>query len=92
MSLDPVKPRKPESDFGNTGVRSRFRGPYAGGPRARDLEVDKPPIDAFVDGLVSLGPTYVKLGQIIASSPGLFPRTSGGRGPGLPGPNHHLSG
>jgi predicted unusual protein kinase regulating ubiquinone biosynthesis (AarF/ABC1/UbiB family) len=26
-----------------------------------------------VDGLVRLGPTYVKLGQIIASSPGLFP-------------------
>jgi predicted unusual protein kinase regulating ubiquinone biosynthesis (AarF/ABC1/UbiB family) len=27
-----------------------------------------------VDALISLGPTYVKLGQIIASSPGLFPR------------------
>lgn len=26
-----------------------------------------------VDGLLRLGPTYVKLGQIIASSPGLFP-------------------
>ncbi len=26
-----------------------------------------------VDALVNLGPTYVKLGQIIASSPGLFP-------------------
>ena len=27
-----------------------------------------------VDALISLGPTYVKLGQIIASSPGLFPQ------------------
>ena len=27
-----------------------------------------------VDGLIALGPTYVKLGQIIASSPGLFPQ------------------
>jgi predicted unusual protein kinase regulating ubiquinone biosynthesis (AarF/ABC1/UbiB family) len=26
-----------------------------------------------VDGLLRLGPTYVKLGQLIASSPGLFP-------------------
>ncbi len=114
--VEPARPRRPESDFGNTGVRSRFQGPYTGGPRARDLEVDKPSIDAFgaselvrmvvvyaalslsvarrlagwlvrrrgqslfaaasvgaVDGLVRLGPTYVKLGQIIASSPGLFP-------------------
>jgi predicted unusual protein kinase regulating ubiquinone biosynthesis (AarF/ABC1/UbiB family) len=30
--------------------------------------------DGAVDGLVALGPTYVKLGQIIASSPGLFPQ------------------
>ena len=29
--------------------------------------------DGGVDALISLGPTYVKLGQIIASSPGLFP-------------------
>jgi predicted unusual protein kinase regulating ubiquinone biosynthesis (AarF/ABC1/UbiB family) len=29
--------------------------------------------EGAVDGFVSLGPTYVKLGQIIASSPGLFP-------------------
>jgi predicted unusual protein kinase regulating ubiquinone biosynthesis (AarF/ABC1/UbiB family) len=29
--------------------------------------------EGAVDGLLRLGPTYVKLGQIIASSPGLFP-------------------
>jgi predicted unusual protein kinase regulating ubiquinone biosynthesis (AarF/ABC1/UbiB family) len=29
--------------------------------------------DGAVDALINLGPTYVKLGQIIASSPGLFP-------------------
>jgi predicted unusual protein kinase regulating ubiquinone biosynthesis (AarF/ABC1/UbiB family) len=116
MSLSDPAPRRPESDFGTTGVRSRFRGPYAGGPPARDLKVDSPPLAGFgprelfrmvvvyvalslavvravsgwvlrrrrrslfaaasegaVDGFVALGPTYVKLGQIIASSPGLFP-------------------
>ena len=29
--------------------------------------------DALVGGFIHLGPTYVKLGQLIASSPGLFP-------------------
>ncbi len=29
--------------------------------------------NAIVDGFESLGPTFVKLGQLIASSPGLFP-------------------
>lgn len=29
--------------------------------------------DGLVDALIHLGPTYVKLGQIVASSPGLFP-------------------
>lgn len=98
------------------GVRPHFRGPYADGPPARDLDVETPPIDRFgfaelrrmivvyvllvtritaavvgwlldrrgrgiwlaashgaVDAFEQLGPTYVKLGQIIASSPGLFP-------------------
>lgn len=116
MSLPEPAPRRPDTDFGTTGVRSHFRGPYAGGPPAGDLEVHKPSIDGFglaelvrmvvvyvvlslsvarrlagwavrrrkrslfaaastgaVDGFVKLGPTYVKLGQIIASSPGLFP-------------------
>jgi predicted unusual protein kinase regulating ubiquinone biosynthesis (AarF/ABC1/UbiB family) len=31
--------------------------------------------EGAVHGLLRLGPTYVKLGQIIASSPGLFPET-----------------
>ncbi len=112
---DPAS-RLPGGDFGTTGVRSRFRGPYASGPPARDLEVDTPRLGSFgpaelirmvvvyvtlslsvltalagwavrrrkrtlfaagsegaVNGLLRLGPTYVKLGQIIASSPGLFP-------------------
>ena len=30
--------------------------------------------EGAVNGLVHLGPTYVKLGQIVASSPGLFPK------------------
>jgi predicted unusual protein kinase regulating ubiquinone biosynthesis (AarF/ABC1/UbiB family) len=29
--------------------------------------------DGLVDALIHLGPTYVKLGQLVASSPGLFP-------------------
>ncbi len=28
----------------------------------------------LIDGFVALGPTYVKLGQLIASSPGIFPK------------------
>jgi predicted unusual protein kinase regulating ubiquinone biosynthesis (AarF/ABC1/UbiB family)/CBS domain-containing protein len=36
------------------------------------------PFDAFsggsVDGFMKLGPTFVKLGQLIASSPGIFPK------------------
>jgi predicted unusual protein kinase regulating ubiquinone biosynthesis (AarF/ABC1/UbiB family) len=116
MSVGDPAPRRPESDFGTTGVRSHFKGPYAAGPPVRDLQVDSPRLAGFgphelvrmvvvyltlsigvakklagwvllrrgrslfgaasegaVDGLVALGPTYVKLGQIIASSPGLFP-------------------
>jgi predicted unusual protein kinase regulating ubiquinone biosynthesis (AarF/ABC1/UbiB family)/predicted transcriptional regulator len=30
--------------------------------------------NGLVDGFVRLGPTYVKLGQLIASSPGVFPK------------------
>lgn len=114
--LSEPAPRLAGGDFGVTGTRSHFRGPYADGPPAADLEVEMPPIDSFglrelrrmvavyvtlslsiaaavsawvvrrhrrslwraasdgaVDGLLRLGPTYVKLGQIIASSPGLFP-------------------
>jgi predicted unusual protein kinase regulating ubiquinone biosynthesis (AarF/ABC1/UbiB family) len=105
----------PPADFGTAATRSRFRGPYADGPPAADLEVRIPPIGAFgprelvrmvvvyvvlslsiaarlgrwavrrkpsamaaasegaVDGFLRLGPTYVKLGQLMASSPGLFP-------------------
>jgi len=116
VSAAELTPRRPESDFGTAGIRSHFRGPYADGPPARDLEVHTPPIDTFgvrellrmvvvyvllstcilrrlvawvmrprrrtlfsaasegaVDAFERLGPTYVKLGQIIASSPGLFP-------------------
>lgn len=103
-------------DFGVTGTRSHFRGPYSGGPPRADLEVEVSAIATFgvrelvrmvavyvtlslaiaagmagwlvrrrgrtvwqaaseglVDGFLRLGPTYVKLGQIVASSPGLFP-------------------
>jgi predicted unusual protein kinase regulating ubiquinone biosynthesis (AarF/ABC1/UbiB family) len=106
----------PGGDFGVTGTRSVFRGPYAGGPPEKDLAVESPRIDHFgirellrmvtvyltltmsiasavarwffrrrgrpffaavsegaVDGFLRLGPTYVKLGQIVASSPGIFP-------------------
>lgn len=109
-------PNRPASDFGETGVVSHFRGPYADGPPADDLKVETPPIDKFgfaelrrlvvayvvlsfaiaaavigrafrrrhgswfevvshgaIDGFERLGPTFVKLGQLIASSPGLFP-------------------
>ena len=109
---------RPAGDFGTAGTRSRFRGPYAGGPPADALRVEVPPIGAFgvrelfrmivvyvtltvsvgtallgwtvrrrrrsafaaasegaVTGFLRLGPTYVKLGQIIASSPGLFPES-----------------
>jgi predicted unusual protein kinase regulating ubiquinone biosynthesis (AarF/ABC1/UbiB family) len=109
-------PRRP-SDFGVSGVRSHFRGPYSGGPPERDLEVVADPLAHFgirelgrmvtvyltlsvalagslarwvvnrrgrsvlqaasegaIDGLLRLGPTYVKVGQIVASSPGLFPK------------------
>jgi predicted unusual protein kinase regulating ubiquinone biosynthesis (AarF/ABC1/UbiB family) len=116
MTAAEPAPRRPEGDFGTAAVRSHFRGPYASGPPARDLQVRTPRIDRFglaelrrmivvyvvlttrilaavaiwglrpkgrsiwsaashgaVDGFEQLGPTYVKLGQIIASSPGLFP-------------------
>ena len=29
----------------------------------------------LIDGFIALGPTYVKLGQLIASSPGIFPKS-----------------
>lgn len=107
-------PRRPAGDFGTPGLLSGFRGPYASGPPARDLEVDVPSLAGFgvaelrrmvviylvlvtrvawaltsrlwrresafaagsrgaVDAFMALGPTFVKLGQVIASSPGLFP-------------------
>ncbi len=112
---EPVPPPL-ASNFGDAGLRSGFRGPYAGGPPARDLEVVVPRIDKFgfrelqrlvvvyvvlatriggavamwlargcvgdiwvaastgaIDAFERLGPTFVKLGQIMASSPGLFP-------------------
>ncbi len=97
-----------------------FRGPYADGPPAADLQVDPPslshfglaevrrgiviwwtmgwsvvrallarrfaqlrrrPVDGWwetasagaVDGFEKLGPAFVKLGQVMASSPGVFP-------------------
>jgi predicted unusual protein kinase regulating ubiquinone biosynthesis (AarF/ABC1/UbiB family) len=39
----------------------------------RTRAVAKPAADALVDAFEELGPTFVKLGQLIASSPGLFP-------------------
>ncbi|HVX18596.1 MAG TPA: AarF/UbiB family protein [Acidimicrobiales bacterium] len=109
--------RRPAGDFGSSGVVSRFRGPYADGPPAADLEIDTPDLDKFrfaeirrmvvivavlgvaiarrviarvargkvkevhlaaadgmVDGFEQLGPTFVKIGQLIASSPGVFPQ------------------
>jgi predicted unusual protein kinase regulating ubiquinone biosynthesis (AarF/ABC1/UbiB family) len=118
MTMPEMGTRQPGGDFGLTGTRSRFRGPYAGGPPEDHLRVEIPPIGAFgprelvrmvvvyvtlsfsvatsmaawlvrrrhrsafaaacegaVDGFLRLGPTYVKLGQIIASSPGLFPES-----------------
>lgn len=102
--------------FGDTGLRAGFRGPYADGPLAADLEVHYPDLDRFgpaeawsllanstllvlyvlkglarklinwsrgswlwcasegmVEGFFAMGPTWVKLGQVVASSPGLFP-------------------
>jgi predicted unusual protein kinase regulating ubiquinone biosynthesis (AarF/ABC1/UbiB family)/CBS domain-containing protein len=109
--------RKQVSDFGTTATVAHFKGPYAGGPPPKDLEVQVPRIDKFgvaellrmaivyvvlsvaiakrlagkvlhprrmtwfaaasngaVDGFERLGPTFVKLGQLIASSPGIFPQ------------------
>jgi predicted unusual protein kinase regulating ubiquinone biosynthesis (AarF/ABC1/UbiB family) len=95
-------------------VLSSFRGPYAGGPPAGDLETRVPSLSGFgvaelrrmiviyvvlvtrvltalaarpfrrqstfvaasegaVNAFIALGPTFVKLGQVIASSPGIFP-------------------
>lgn len=102
--------------FGDTGLRATFRGPYADGPPAADLEVEYPDLNRFgpaeawatvvnsllllgfvlkglarklvnwrrgswlwcasegmVEGFFAMGPTWVKLGQVVASSPGLFP-------------------
>jgi predicted unusual protein kinase regulating ubiquinone biosynthesis (AarF/ABC1/UbiB family) len=112
---EPVPPPL-ATNLGDAQPCSGFRGPYADGPPAQDLEVEVPRIDKFgfrelqrlvvvyvvlatriagaiamwlargrVDGIWSaastgaidaferLGPTFVKLGQIMASSPGLFP-------------------
>jgi predicted unusual protein kinase regulating ubiquinone biosynthesis (AarF/ABC1/UbiB family) len=46
-------------------------------PRAvrRNRKVGAVASDAVVDAFERLGPTFVKLGQLIASSPGLFPET-----------------
>lgn len=136
----------PADTFPSTGVRSSFRGPFAGGPPPVALEVNPPSLTRFgpaelrhmalvsvvmatlvgrslgawalravplparsrrgarraggsggrsaggdtgprtgrgrlveaaatglVDAFEALGPTYVKLGQLIASSPGIFP-------------------
>ena len=108
--------RRPPTDYGTTGTRSGFRGPYADGPPPSALEVVVPPLDSFgltelrrmaliyvvlvfsvlralggrvvrrrgrswfqagsegaVEAFIHLGPTFVKLGQLIASSPGVFP-------------------
>lgn len=39
----------------------------------RSRRMAQPASDALVDAFEELGPTFVKLGQLIASSPGLFP-------------------
>jgi predicted unusual protein kinase regulating ubiquinone biosynthesis (AarF/ABC1/UbiB family) len=44
-----------------------------GGDRAPTVELSTSAADGLVDGFVRLGPTFVKLGQVIASSPGIFP-------------------
>ena len=115
MTRDRTRQR-PAGDFGAAGVVSHFKGPFAGGPPAKALEVEVPPLGSFgfaeirrmvviylvltmsvlrrlarrlvhprkstwvsaasegvVDGFEVLGPTFVKLGQLIASSPGVFP-------------------
>jgi predicted unusual protein kinase regulating ubiquinone biosynthesis (AarF/ABC1/UbiB family) len=120
MSDDPneavTAPRRPPSEFGDSGLLAHFRGPYHDGPPPKDLVVKVPSIEGFgfaelrrivvvyvvlslciarrlagwvvhprrstpfaafaegsVDGFERLGPTFVKLGQMIASSPGIFP-------------------
>lgn len=122
MAIDERDPDSPAtghrtaSDFGDLGVISGFRGPYADGPPPEALEVDTPPLETFgfaelrrlaltytvlvvsvlralaawvvrrqgrsvaraasdgvIDAFIALGPTQVKLGQIIASSAGMFP-------------------
>src|SRR6266545_2228333 len=46
-----------------------FRGPYADGPPPEALLVDPPPLDAFC----RLGPMFIKLGQLLGSSPSICP-------------------
>src|SRR5690606_31726110 len=64
-------------------LRARLRGghrprdPGAGTRRARAVrlatELSTVASEGLVDGFIALGPTFVKLGQVIASSPGIFP-------------------
>src|SRR5690606_25976940 len=41
--------------------------------RALATELSTAGSNGLIDGFIALGPTYVKLGQVIASSPGIFP-------------------
>jgi len=64
-------------------LRARLRGghrprdPGTGTRRARAVrlatELSTVASEGLVDGFIALGPTFVKLGQVIASSPGIFP-------------------
>src|SRR5690606_24887009 len=49
--------------------------PPRGAPAAVRLATELSTVasEGLVDGFIALGPTFVKLGQVIASSPGIFP-------------------
>lgn len=47
------------------GVWSRIRG--------REVRVADEAANGLIDAFMHLGPTFVKLGQVVASSPGIFP-------------------
>jgi predicted unusual protein kinase regulating ubiquinone biosynthesis (AarF/ABC1/UbiB family) len=109
-------PPAPADTFGDAGLHTAFRGPFAQGVPADALTVRSPRLGRFgvaevtrmalitvvmaacvlralalrvvrrrrgpwstvaaeglVDAFERLGPTFVKLGQLVASSPGLFP-------------------
>lgn len=59
-------------------LRAAARGalPFSGirpAVRRARAELPRTAANGLIDGFIALGPTFVKLGQVIASSPGLFP-------------------